>query len=209
MRYFPINETEEITMSSKLPINRQQAMKLLEKYNSDKSDFNHFLESEAVMKELAEKFNENVEYWSMLGLLHDVDWGLTKNDVSTHLTKAPDILRQAGFDEDFIKTLVSHGHGFDELPALKSKTRNEKIEFALAAAETVTGLIHAYALMRGKKVSDMDVSGLKKKFKDKAFAAKIDREIILEIEKTGLSLDEFFQLAINGIKKIASEVELQ
>jgi len=209
MRYFPINETEEITMSSKLPINRQQAMKLLEKYNSDKSDFNHFLESEAVMKELAEKFNENVEYWSMLGLLHDVDWGLTKNDVSTHLTKAPDILRQAGFDEDFIKTLVSHGHGFDELPALKSKTRNEKIEFALAAAETVTGLIHAYALMRGKKVSDMEVSGLKKKFKDKAFAAKIDREIILEIEKTGLSLDEFFQLAINGIKKIASEVELQ
>ncbi|HOW37185.1 MAG TPA: HDIG domain-containing protein [Candidatus Pacearchaeota archaeon] len=196
-------------MSSKLPINRQQAMKLLEKYNSDKSDFNHFLESEAVMKELAEKFNENVEYWSMLGLLHDVDWGLTKNDVSTHLTKAPDILRQAGFDEDFIKTLVSHGHGFDELPALKSKTRNEKIEFALAAAETVTGLIHAYALMRGKKVSDMEVSGLKKKFKDKAFAAKIDREIILEIEKTGLSLDEFFQLAINGIKKIASEVELQ
>ena len=196
-------------MSSKLPINRQQAMKLLEKYNSDKSDFNHFLESEAVMKELAEKFNENVEYWSMLGLLHDVDWGLTKNDVSTHLTKAPDILRQAGFDEDFIKTLVSHGHGFDELPALKSKTRNEKIEFALAAAETVTGLIHAYALMRGKKVSDMDVSGLKKKFKGKAFAAKIDREIIREIEKTGLSLDEFFQIAINGIKRIANEVELQ
>lgn len=196
-------------MTSKLPINRQQAILLLEKYNSDKSDFNHFLESEAVMKELAEKFNEDVEYWGMLGLLHDVDWGLTKNEVSTHLQKAPDILRQAGFDEKFIETLVSHGHGFDELPALKSKTRNEKIEFALAAAETVTGLIHAYALMRGKKISDMEPSGLKKKFKDKAFAAKVDREIILEIEKTGLSLDEFFQLAIDGIKKIAKEVELQ
>ncbi len=196
-------------MTSKLPINRQQAILLLEKYNSDKSDFNHFLESEAVMKELAEKFKEDVEYWGMLGLLHDVDWGLTKNEVSTHLQKAPDILGQAGFDEKFIKILVSHGHGFDELPALKSKTRNEKIEFALAAAETVTGLIHAYALMRGKKISDMEPSGLKKKFKDKAFAAKVDREIILEIEKTGLSLDEFFQLAIDGIKKIAKEVELQ
>ena len=196
-------------MVSQLPINRQQAISLLEKYNSDKSDFNHFLESEAVMKELAEKFHEDVEYWSMLGLLHDIDWGLTKNEVSTHLTKAPEILKKAGFDERFIRILVSHGHGFDKLPALKTKTRNEKIEFALAAAETITGLIHAYALMRGKKVSDMDVSGLKKKFKDKAFAAKIDREIIREIEKTGLSLDEFFQIAINGIKRIANEVELQ
>jgi len=196
-------------MNFELPINRQQAIHLLEEYNSDKSDFNHFFESEAVMKELAEKFKENIEYWGMLGLLHDVDWGLTKNDASTHLTKAPDILRQAGFDEDFIRVLVSHGHGFEELPALKSKTRNEKIEFALAAAETVTGLVHAYALMRGKKISDMEVSGLKKKFKDKAFAAKIDREIIREIEKTGLSLDEFFEIAINGIKKIANEVELQ
>lgn len=194
---------------SPIPINRGQAVNLLEKHNSEKSDFNHFFESEAVMRELAVRFNENVEYWGMLGLLHDVDWGLTKNEVSTHLQKAPEILRQAGFDEKFIKTIVSHGHGSDELPALKSKTRNEKIEFALAAAETITGLVHAYALMRGKKISDMEPSGLKKKFKDKAFAAKIDREIILEIEKTGLSLDEFFEIAINGIKKIAKDVELQ
>jgi putative nucleotidyltransferase with HDIG domain len=160
------------------------------------------------MRELAKKLGEDEEYWALLGLLHDIDWGLTKENIETHITKAPEILKEAGFDQEFIDIIVSHGYGFEELPHLKDKKRTEKIQHALAASETLTGLIHAYALMRGGKISDMEVKGLKKKFKDKAFAAKVSRDIIRESEQLGISLDEFFEIAIEGIKKIAPEVGL-
>ena len=84
--------------------------------------------------------------------------------------------------EEFIETILSHGYGFEELPALADKKRTEKIQHALAASETITGLVNAYALMRGKRISDMEAKGLKKKFKDKTSARK--REI--QIKKSGL-----------------------
>ncbi len=194
---------------SSLPITREQALELVKKYNSHEQDLIHYLESEAVMRGVAQRLGENIEYFGMLGLLHDVDWGLTKDNVAMHLTKMPGILKEAGFDNKFIQIILSHGYGFEELPDLKDEKRSEKIEHALAASETITGLVHAYALMRGKKISDMEVSGLKKKFKDKAFAAKVDREIIKEIEKTGISLEEFFQIAIDSIKNIKDKVGLE
>ena len=89
------------------------------------------------------------------------------------------------------------------------KKRTKKIEHALAAAETLTGLIHTYALMRGKKISDMKAKGLKKKFKDKSFAAKIHRNIIEECKDIGLELNEFFEIAIESIKKIKNKVWLE
>ena len=193
---------------SNLPITRDNAIELLKKYNSHEQDFIHYFESEAVMKEIAKYLGEDEDYWAMLGLVHDIDWGITKEKVETHLTKAPEILRNSGFDEKFIKIILSHGYGFDELPALKDKKRTEKIEFALACSETITGLVHAYALMRGRKISDMEVKGLLKKFKDKTFAAKIDREVILECENIGISLNDFLGIAIEGIKKIKDDVWL-
>ena len=194
---------------SSLPISREQAWELVKKYNSHEQGLIHYLESEAVMRGLAEHFNEDVEYWGMLGLLHDIDWGVTKDKVETHLTKMPEILKEAGFDDEFINNILSHGYGFEELPHLADKKRSRKIEHALSAGETVTGLVHAYALMRGKKMSDMEAKGLIKKYKDKAFAAKLDREVIKEIEKIGLSLEEFFNIAINSIKKIAKQAGLE
>lgn len=191
-----------------LPISREQALALVKKYNSEKANLNHYLESEAVMRELAEHLGEDADYWGMLGLLHDIDWEITKDNIPTHLTKAPAILKDVGFDDDFIEIILSHGYDFEELPHLKDKRRTEKIHYALAASETITGLIHSYALMRGRKISDMNAAGLKKKFKDKTFAAKVDREIIMEAEKLGITLDEFFQIAIEGIKKIKGDVGL-
>lgn len=191
-----------------LPITREQAWELVKKHNTHPQDLVHYLESEAVMRELAKHLNENEEYWAMLGLMHDLDWGLTKDNVETHITKTPEILKEAGFDEKFIEIVKSHGYGFSELPHLADKKRTEKIQYALAASETITGLIHAYALMRGKRVSDMRPKGLRKKFKDKAFAAKIEREIIREAENLDLGLDEFFQIAIGGIRNIKNEVGL-
>jgi hypothetical protein len=195
-----------------LPISREKAWDLVLQHNTHEQDLIHYLESEAVMKELASHLKlkeEKVEEWAMLGLLHDVDWGLTKDDVSTHLTKMPEILEEAGFGTDFIQNILSHGYGFSELPHLAHKVRTEKVEHALAASETITGLIHAYALMRGKKISDMEAKGLHKKFKDKTFAAKVDREVIKEIEALDLTLEEFFQIAIEGIKKIKDKVGLE
>lgn len=194
----------------KLPISREKAIELLKKYNSesDMADWNHFLESEAIMGELAKKLGENWEYWKMLGLLHDIDWGITKNNTTEHLAKAPGILKEAGFDDEFISNIVSHGCGF-ECAGLKDKKRTKKEEFALAASETLTGLIHAYAIMRGNKISDMEVSGLKKKFKDKRFAAGCNREIIKECENLGISLDEFLGIGIEGMKKIKNEIGLE
>ena len=197
---------------SNLPLSREEAWKLILKHNSEKSDLNHYLESEAVMRELALHLKlkpEKVEEWAMLGLLHDVDWGITKNNVETHLTKAPEILEEAGFGNEFIENILSHGYGFNELPHLAHKKRTEKIEHALAASETVTGLIHAYALMRQGRISDMDPNGLKKKYKDKTFAAKVDRSVIKEAEELGITLEEFFSIAIEGIKKIKEKVGLQ
>jgi putative nucleotidyltransferase with HDIG domain len=187
-----------------LPINRPQALELLQKYNSEKSDFNHYLESEAIMRALASRLGDDPEYWAMLGLLHDIDWGITKSDSTQHLTKAPQIFKEAGFDDNFIQIILSHGYGWD-CAGLKEKTRSQKVEHALAAAETLTGLIHSYGLMR-HTIEGMEVSGLKKKFKDKKFAAGVSREIILECEKLSLSLEEFFAISIKAIQSISKEI---
>ncbi len=191
-----------------LPITREEAISWLKSMPQLESDMNHYLESEAIMRGLAEKFGEDVEYWGMLGLLHDVDWPLTKNDWKEHCIKAVELLKEKGFDDDFIEAVQSHGYGWDIIPALKDKKRNSKIQYSLAAAETMTGIIFAYALMRGKVISDMEVAGLKKKFKDKKFAENCNREIIREIELTGLSLDDFFSLSIEAVKKIKDQIGL-
>ncbi|MDO8468026.1 MAG: HDIG domain-containing protein [Nanoarchaeota archaeon] len=193
---------------NKLPLTRDEAWNLVKKYNSDERDLIHYLESEAVMKELAKKLGENEEYFGMLGLLHDVDWGITKDNPQTHLTKTKNILKEIGFDDKFIEIIISHGYGFD-CAGLLDKKRTQKEEFALAASETVTGLVHSYALMREGKITGMEASGLKKKFKDKRFAAAIRRDIIQEAENLGITLDEFFNIAIRGIEKIKDKVGLK
>ena len=194
-------------MNEQLPISREQALELVKKYNSDEKDLIHYLESEAVCRAVAKKLGEDQDYFGMLGLLHDIDWGLTKDNIKTHLTKAPEILREIGFDEKFIEILISHGYGFD-CAGLENKKRTRKEEFILSAGETVTGLIHAYALMRPEKIEGMQVKSLMKKFKDKTFARGVERDIILECEKLGLSLEKFFEIAITAIYEIKDKVGL-
>jgi uncharacterized protein len=169
----------------------------------------HYLATEAIMRALAERFGEDADYWAMLGLLHDADWSLTKEDWSKHCIISADILREKGFDEMFIEQVQSHGYGYEQIPALAGKKRNSRIEHCLIAAETLTGIIYAYALMRGRKISDMDAAGLKKKFKDKKFAANCNRELVKEIESAELSLSEFFEISIRELTKIKDTINLQ
>ncbi len=192
-----------------LPMTRQEAVEWLKSMPQQESDMNHYLESEAIMKKLAEKLGkkDEKEYWGMLGLLHDIDWALTKNNWKEHGKKAEQILKEKGFDDKFIQIIQSHVYGHEEC-GFQDKERKEDIEHALAASETLTGLIYAYALMREKKISDMELKGLKKKFKDKSFASNCDREIIREIEKI-TPLNEFFELSINVLKEIKEQIGLK
>lgn len=192
-----------------LPIKRSEALEFLKSMPQEKSDMNHYLESEAIMRGLALRLNEDVEYWGMLGLLHDVDWAVTKDNLSEHCVACVDILKEKGFDNEFIEIVQSHAYGMDIVPLLKDKVRTRKVEFCLVGSETLTGLIYAYALMRGGKISDMKVKGLKKKFKSKAFAANCDRDLIREIENVGLDLGEFFEIGIESVKDIKEEVGLE
>ena len=193
---------------SSLPISREEAIALLKSMPQLDSDMNHYLETEAIMRSLAEKFGDDVEYWGMLGLLHDIDWSLTKDDWSKHSIRAAELLKEKGFDDGFIENVQSHAYGHDEIPLLKDKKRTSRIQHCLTSAETLTGIIYAYALMRGKRISDMDAKGLAKKFKDKSFAANCDRELVKEIELAGLPLDGFFELSIESIKRIKDYIGL-
>ncbi|MFA4830718.1 MAG: amino acid--tRNA ligase-related protein, partial [Patescibacteria group bacterium] len=190
-----------------LPMSRDEAWKLVKKYNKKQANLNHYLESEAVMRKLAERLGKDIELWGMLGLLHDIDWEETEDDSVNHLTKAPEMLKQAGFDDNFINTVISHGYGF-ECAGLQNKKRGSDVEYALACAETVTGLIYATALMRPDKIAALEAKSVKKKFKDKSFSAKVDLEVIRECEKLGLELDEFLNLAIEAMRGIAGEIGL-
>ncbi len=192
-----------------LSISREDAWKLVQEHNTEQNEFNHYLESEAIMRGLAKHFDRDEEYWGMLGLLHDLDWHLTKDNDIEHITKSPDMLRAAGFPEDFIHIIITHGYGTGCGGGdLMDKVRMRDIEHALAAAETLTGLVHASALMREEKIATLELKSLKKKFKNKKFAAKVDRGVILECEKLGLTIEEFLQIGIDSVRGIANQVEL-
>ncbi|MGK0209644.1 MAG: putative nucleotidyltransferase with HDIG domain [Patescibacteria group bacterium] len=193
----------------KLPLTNQQCIKLVNSFPQETYDKYHYLMSQAVLQGIAKHLGEDEEYWGILGLLHDIDWAVTKEDVKEHTIKAVEILEEKGFSDEFIQQVQSHAYGMNKIPEHKEKQRTQKVEFALAAGETITGLIYTYALMRGNKISDMQVKGLKKKFKDKAFAAKVDREVIREIEQAGIPLDEFFQIAIDSIANIKEIIGLE
>lgn len=192
-----------------LGINRQQAMELFDKYVSDPMTKLHSREAEVFMRALADKFGENEENWGIIGLLHDIDWDLTKNDPTQHCVKAEEILKEAGASDFLVETIISHGYGLEEIPKLKEKVRTEKIQYCLAASETLTGIIIASALVQpDKKLQSVSFQSLKKKFKDKSFAAKCNRAIILECEKAGIPIDDFLQIGLSSLQSIAAELSL-
>ena len=192
-----------------LGINQQQAKELLDKYIQDDIVKMHCWESEAIMRELAKHFNEDEESWGIIGLLHDIDWDLTKNNLREHTVKAVEILKQAGASDFLIETIISHGYGSPLCGINQDKARTTKIQHALAAAETLTGLIIATALVQpDKKLASVKLESLKKKFKTKAFAAKCDREIIMECEKIGLPLDEFLRIGLKALQGISDKLGL-
>jgi len=196
-------------------ISYQQAKKLLDEYIKEPVTKMHCIESEAIMRALARHFKEDEEVWGVIGLLHDIDWELTKTNTKLHCIKCAEILRANGGTDFLIKTIQSHGYGqgfgdkYYGPPEFKGKERQGKVQHALAAAETLTGLIIATALVQpDKKLASVKLKSLKKKFKTKSFAANCNREIMLECEKIGLPRDEFLQIGLTALQGIHEEFGL-
>ena len=179
---------------------RAQAMELLRKYNQESFHILHALTVEGVMAWFAENEGEDVQFWSLCGLLHDVDFEMWPE---AHCKKAPELLAEITASEDLVHAICSHGYGLcsDVEPVLHM----EKILFAV---DELTGLIGAAARMRpSKSVMDMELSSLKKKFKDKKFAAGCSREVIREgTERLGWSLDEVLEKTILAMRSCEAKV---
>ncbi|MFH1405376.1 MAG: HD domain-containing protein [Patescibacteria group bacterium] len=185
-----------------MEITKDKARELVLKYLKDQNNQIHSRESEVVLVALARELNEDENVWSLAGLLHDLDWEQTSENPKQHGIKTLDILKDEGFEipEEVARAISAHNEQYTGV------ARESKLDYALAAGESVTGLIYAYALMRPEKLNGMKASSLNKKFKDKNFAAKVSRELINDIEKTGIEKSKFFEIAINAMQNVSSEI---
>ena len=186
----------------KSTISREEALALLQKYNKEAFHIRHGLTVEGTMRWYAKElgYGEEEDYWGIVGLLHDIDFELYPEE---HCLKAPELLREAGVGEDMIYSICSHGYGI--CCDLEPKHEMEKVLFA---ADELTGLIGAAARMRpSKSVMDMEVSSLKKKFKDKRFAAGCSRDVIRQgAERLGWELDDLFEKTILAMRYCESMI---
>ena len=184
-------------------INREEALDLLKKYNKEPFHIQHGLTVEGVMRWFAGEagYGDEEEYWGITGLLHDIDFELYPEE---HCIKAPELLREAGVREDMIYSICSHGYGL--CCDVEPKHEMEKILFAV---DELTGLIGAAARMRpSKSVMDMEVSSLKKKFKDKRFAAGCSRDVIRQgAERLGWELNELFEKTIEAMRSCEAQIQ--
>ena len=197
------------TENNDLGLSYVQAEDLLDKYIKDPIVKLHCIESEAIMRTLAKHFKEDEEKWGIIGLLHDIDWDITKNNPSRHCVEAVKILKDAKASSFLIETIVSHCYGYENNEELKNKKRTGRVQHSLAAAETLTGLIISSVLITpDKKLDSVKLSSLKKRFKEKKFAANCNRNIILECEKIGLSIDEFLEIGLISLQGIAEKLKM-
>jgi predicted hydrolase (HD superfamily) len=179
-------------------IKREEALALVKKYNEEPFHMQHAYTVEGVMRYFAQElgYEEEVDFWGLAGLLHDLDFEKWPEE---HCKKAPELLREAGADDALIHAVVSHGYG--NCSDVKPEHTMEKILFA---TDELTGLIGAAALMRpSKSVMDMEYSSVKKKFKDKSFAAGCDRDVITQgAEILGWELEKLITDTLTAMKQI-------
>ncbi|NLC53526.1 MAG: hydrolase [Firmicutes bacterium] len=184
-------------------INREAALALFKAYNQDEGLLRHALAVEAVMRHFAVLFGEDEEKWGIIGLVHDLDY---ERYPDQHCIKVKEILTDEGWPEEYIHAVQSHGWGIcsDVEPV-------QQMENVLYTIDELTGLITAAALVRpSKSILDLKVKSVKKKWKDKAFAAGVNREVIEKgAARLGMELDEVIQETIAGMQKVAAEIGLQ
>ncbi len=177
-------------------ISREEAVTLLNEYVKAENMRKHCYASEAVLRAMANRLGRNAEEWGIAGLLHDIDVEITNADPLTHGPYSEKILK-GKITGEMLDAIVMH----NEMAA--GKPRTTEFQHALAAGETITGLVTATTLVYpDKKIAGVKPKSVTKRMKQKAFAASVKRENILECEKAGIPLDEFAQLAVNAMKDI-------
>lgn len=195
----PINSKPEEKQVAKVDyskgISREKALEILKKYNKEEFHIRHALTVEGVMRYFAKEQGEDVDYWGNIGLLHDVDFEMYPEE---HCKKCVELLKAEGVSDEIITSICSHG--YESCSDVEPSHIMEKILYAI---DELTGLIWACAKMRpSKSVSDMEVSSLKKKFKDKKFAAGCSRDVITKgAERLGWSLEELFEKTILAMRE--------
>ncbi len=189
-------------MEAKLPT-REQALALLKQYNSSDGLIKHALAVEGVMRYLARRRGADEAEWGLVGLVHDLDY---ERFPDQHCTKTGEILRQQGWPEHLVRAAVSHGWGIcsDVEPV-------SEMEKALYAVDELTGLVVAAALVRpSRSVLDLTARSVKKKWKDKRFAAGVDRALIERgAERLGVELSELIADTIAGMREVAEAIDLK
>ena len=183
-------------------LNLARAKEILRKHVTEPHLFVHAAAVSASMGALADFFGENKDHWAAIGYLHDVDFEKFPNEHCQHVRE---LLEPENIDENDIKTIISHGFGLTGAE-IKPETVCQK---SLFAVDELTGIIHAYALMRPEKMAGMSVKSLKKKFKDRRFAAKCNRDVIQRgADDLGLDLGTLMELCIRGMTENAAELDL-
>ena len=183
-----------------MELTREQALALLQKYNKEPFHIQHALTVEGVMRWFAQENGEDTEFWGLCGLLHDIDFEIYPDQ---HCQKAPELLAEVNASQEMVHAICSHGYGI--CSDVEPIHLMEKIMFTV---DELTGLIGAAARMRpSRSVMDMELSSLKKKFKDKKFAAGCSRDVIKDgAQRLGWSLDEVLDQTIQAMRSCEASV---
>jgi putative nucleotidyltransferase with HDIG domain len=183
-------------------LSRDEALTLVKKHVSKKNVIYHMLAVEAIMRNTARHFGENEETWGLVGLLHDIDYEKTEHTPEKHGLVTEEILKGL-VPEDIIRAIKTHNAKY------LGVTPESRMEKALIAADAVSGLLVACALvMPSKKLADVKVETAAKKFKDKDFARGADRDRIIVCEEIGIPKEQFFEISLIGLNMIAAEIGL-
>jgi putative nucleotidyltransferase with HDIG domain len=184
-------------------LTREKALELLKSHVKNEKMIIHSLSSEAVMRALARRLGRDEERWGLTGLLHDIDVEVTGADPKTHALKAEELLAGYDLDEEMLDAIRMHNE------IATGQERTTEFQHALAAGETITGLIFATTLVYpDKKIESVKYKSVRKRMKEPAFAASVKRENILECEKIGIPLDEFIQLSVDAMRGISEKIGL-
>ena len=184
-------------------MNRAEALKLLRSYVKNENMIKHCLASEAVLRALADRLGTDKEKWALAGLLHDLDVEITEADLQLHGRKTVEILKEHGVDVEVLDAIRMHNE------ESAGEKRSEVFHHALAAGETITGLIVATALVYpDKKLASVKTKSIVKRMKEKAFARSVNRDHILLCEKMDVPLDEFIVISLEAMRGISDQLGL-
>ncbi len=181
---------------------REEALDSVRNNVKNENSVKHMLATEAIMRALAERLGEGKEEWGLAGLLHDIDMELTEGDMSRHGKLGADMVREMGAGEAIIHAILAHNEAL-------GVTRETKLDKALFCTDPLTGLITAAALVRpDKKLASVEAKSVRKRFKEKSFAAGANREQIATCVEIGLVLDEFIELGLKAMQAVSRELGL-